>query len=52
MKSVIEFYKGVRKVVEQSSAFEDNANKAVLLDELTRLYIEFLETRVSHEEDQ
>lgn len=52
MKSVIDFYKGVRKVVEDSEVFEDNTSRAVLLNELTRLYIEFLEQRVSHEEDQ
>ena len=49
MKSVIEFYKGVRRVVEASDV--DEAGKAELLNDLTRLYVEFLEARISHEED-
>lgn len=49
MKSVIEFYKGVRQVVEASDVEEER--KAELLDDLTRLYVEFLEARISHEED-
>jgi hypothetical protein len=51
MKSVIEFYKGVRRVVEESDTFVDAGRKAELLDDLTRLYVEFLEARISHEED-